>query len=235
MIERVWRSDDHSWLRLLPQRLGVENRGRTKSLERAMTWLGAERSFESSVRGLKELFGFELPTSTLRNVTLEHAAHLESTQRLEEAKSFRSMPSQGANQLIAQADGSMIATVKGGLKRNGKRPRDWNKIRLVSVQAVGAEKPLFAASFESVSQTANQWEQVALKAGRGKESQVHIVGDGASWICQQSKEVFGDQGKFLVDFYHVSEYLGAASKTCRPSNPSKLHDVPRSFNRTPLF
>jgi hypothetical protein len=43
------------------------------------------------------------------------------------------------------------------------------------------------------------------------------VGDGADWIRLQSKEVFRGQGTFLCDFYHVSEYLGAAAITCAPT------------------
>jgi hypothetical protein len=45
------------------------------------------------------------------------------------------------------------------------------------------------------------------------------VADGAEWIRRQSQEVFGSQGRFLCDFFHVSEYLGQASATCRPHNP----------------
>jgi hypothetical protein len=48
-------------------------------------------------------------------------------------------------------------------------------------------------------------------------SRIHAVGDGADWIRLQSREVFGEQGRFLCDFFHVSEYLGAAAPTCRPA------------------
>jgi hypothetical protein len=39
------------------------------------------------------------------------------------------------------------------------------------------------------------------------------VADGAPWIVPQVEERFGNQAKFLVDFYHVSEYLSAASES----------------------
>ena len=35
---------------------------------------------------------------------------------------------------------------------------------------------------------------------------------GAPWIVQQFKDNFGSQGKYLIDFYHVSEYLAAAAQ-----------------------
>lgn len=50
-------------------------------------------------------------------------------------------------------------------------------------------------------------------------SQIHAVGDGAEWIRLQSREVFREQGVFLCDFFHVSQYLGAAAVSCRRSQP----------------
>jgi hypothetical protein len=47
------------------------------------------------------------------------------------------------------------------------------------------------------------------------------LGDGAQWIGLQTREIFGEQGKFLCDFFHVSEYLGAAAPTCR-TQPDRL-------------
>jgi hypothetical protein len=57
------------------------------------------------------------------------------------------------------------------------------------------------------------------QAGWGLKSQIPAVGDGADWIRRQSREVFREQGNFLCDFYHVSEYLGAAAATCRSHQP----------------
>src|SRR5262249_25749334 len=43
-------------------------------------------------------------------------------------------------------------------------------------------------------------------------TKLHFVADGAPWIVSQVEERFGDRAKFLVDFYHVSQYLAAASE-----------------------
>ena len=45
------------------------------------------------------------------------------------------------------------------------------------------------------------------------------VGDGAEWIRTLFQEQFGAQGKYLVDFYHVSEYLAAAALMTKPKDP----------------
>jgi hypothetical protein len=40
---------------------------------------------------------------------------------------------------------------------------------------------------------------------------VHAVGDGAPWIVGQIEDLFSEQGSYLIDFYHVCEYLSAAA------------------------
>ena len=56
----------------------------------------------------------------------------------------------------------------------------------------------------------------AVRAGFGANSRVHAVGDGAPWIVGQVEEQFGHQGCYLIDFYHVCEYLAAASAAIGP-------------------
>jgi hypothetical protein len=48
--------------------------------------------------------------------------------------------------------------------------------------------------------------------GFGPKTKVHGVGDGAKWIVDQMVRVFGNQVKYLVDFYHASEYLAKAAE-----------------------
>ena len=38
------------------------------------------------------------------------------------------------------------------------------------------------------------------------------MGDGAKWIEDQMARIFGNQVKYLVDFYHTSEYLAKAAE-----------------------
>jgi hypothetical protein len=52
-------------------------------------------------------------------------------------------------------------------------------------------------------------------------SQIHALGDGAEWIRLQTREVFGAQGTFTCDFFHVSEYLGDAAPHCRAEAPDR--------------
>lgn len=53
--------------------------------------------------------------------------------------------------------------------------------------------------------------ECAKRARAGQQSRIPGVGDGAAWIVRQVEERFGEQGSYLIDFYHVSEYLAKAA------------------------
>ena len=93
------------------------------------------------------------------------------------------------------------------------------KMRLIAAQAKDSATAVYAATFGSVAETGRRWGHCARQAGWGLKSQIHAVGTAPDWIRRQSREVFREQGNFLCDFYHVSEYLGAAAATCRSHQP----------------
>ena len=214
--ERIWCVGVKRYVRLLPERLGVSPRGRSRRLDRALTDFGCEHSFVRATESLREHYGFELGASAVRTATLKHAQRARVQLAAGYQESFRALPAVGAPQVIAETDGTMICTVAAG-KRNGKRPREWKEMRLVAAQAQASAMTVYAATFGSVEEVGRRWGHCARDAGWGLNSQIHTVGDGAEWIRLQSQEVFRQQGTFLCDFYHVSEYLGAAALTCAPT------------------
>jgi hypothetical protein len=216
--ERIWRSSTRSYLRPLPTRLGVTPRGRSGRLERVLTDFGCEHSFARAAESVQEHYGFEIGASAVRTVTLKQAQRAQRKLQESYRQSFRVLPAVGAEHVIAQADGTMICTVEPG-PRKGKRPREWKEMRLVAAQAKDSATTVYAATFGSVAETGRRWGHCARQAGWGLNSCIHAMGDGADWIRRQSREVFQKQGVFLCDFYHVSEYLGAAAIHCRPRQP----------------
>jgi hypothetical protein len=156
--------------------------------------------------------------SAVRTATLEHSQRARERLQEEYHQPFRVVPAVGAEHVIAQADGTMICTVEPG-PRKGKRPREWKEMRLVAAQAKDSATTVYAATFGSVEETGRRWGHCTRQAGWGLNSRIHAVADGADWIRLQSQEVFQDQGVFLCDFYHVSEYLGAAAVSCRRHQP----------------
>ncbi len=220
MTERVWSSQPRKYLRLVPEALGITARGRSKRLERVLTDFGCEHSFKHAAARVQEHYGFEINTSAVREATLENAQRAQQIQEKEYDEPFRALPKVGAEYVVAEADGSMVCTVGSGT-RKGKRPREWKEIRLAAAQARGSTETFYAATFGEVKQLGRRWGHCARRAGRGLNSQVHAVGDGAEWIRLQTREIFGSSGAFLCDFYHVSEYLAQAAPTCRVKAPDQ--------------
>jgi hypothetical protein len=181
---------------------------------------GSEHSFARAAESVQEHYGFEIGASAVRTTTLKHAQR--AREKLEEVygESFRILPVRGADRVVGEADGTMICTVAPG-PRQGKRPREWKEMKLVAAQALGSVTTVYGATFGSVGEAGQRWGHCARQAGWGLNSAIHVVGDGAEWIQLQSQEVFQQQGSFLCDFFHVSEYLGAAAHTCRPQQAQR--------------
>jgi hypothetical protein len=185
-----------------------------------LTDFGCEHSFARAVESVREHYGFEIGASAVRAATLENAQRARARLEEDYRQPFRILPAEGAGHVIAEVDGTMICTVQPG-PRKGKRPREWKEMRLAAAQAKDSATTIYAATFGSVAETGRRWGHCACQAGWGLNSRIHAVGDGADWIRRQCQEVFRQQGSFLCDFYHASEYLGEAAPSCRPSQPDR--------------
>lgn len=220
MSERVWQTSQKSYVRLLPEAIGVRARSRSCRLERVLTDFGIEHSFQKAAERVLEHYGFEINVSAVRHATLQNAHRAEQILQQQYEQPFRALPAVGAAQVIAEADGSMVCTVAPG-PRSGKRPRAWKEIRLTAAQALGSTQTFYAATFGEVDEVGRHWGHCAREAGWGLNSEIHALGDGAEWIRLQTAEVFGSQGTFLCDYYHVSEYLAEAAPRCRAHAPGQ--------------
>ena len=75
----------------------------------------------------------------------------------------------------------------------------------------------YEATFDSVDIAGKKWAYASKAAGRGLNTYIHCVSDGAIWINHQAT-TFLDPDRFIVDFFHVSEYLSAAQDTCKKND-----------------
>ena len=92
----------------------------------------------------------------------------------------------------------------------------WREARLCLAREKESATACYGATLGSVNVAGALWRQTACAAGLGERTRVHGVGDGADWLTTQFGEQFGGQGRYLLDFWHVSEYLGAAAAVIQP-------------------
>lgn len=192
-------------LRPFCQAMGIASRDYSLKLQRAMSDFGAEESFQRAVQRLQEHYGITVSSEAIRQQTLHHG------------KAIAAMvppPGLAAKTIVTEMDGSLIPVVQPaqcGDKRKGKTLA-WREVRVCCARAVGKESRRYGATLGSLESCSLLWEQTARYAGLDSRTHVHGVGDGAPWILEKFNENFAPQGEYLLDFYHVSEYLAAAAK-----------------------
>ena len=156
----------------------------------------------------------EVPISAVRRITEHHGEQLDGEQDWVQGEPNDKV----ASQLIAEMDGTMIPTVViaeecAGDKRK-TREVAWKEARLGLVYEQGCTNPVFGATTGNVDQAGDQLSLCASRIGMDSRTEVHGVGDSAPWIADQVERIFGAQGSYLIDFYHLCDYLAAASKSC---------------------
>lgn len=135
----------------------------------------------------------------------------------------------GVETIIAEMDGSMVPIVEVG-NNSGKETEDlrktrnvmWKEARLVLVRNQKEIDLKFGVTMGTVDDAGDQLANCAISVGAGVGTKVHSVGDGAGWISDQVDRVFGSQASYLIDFYHLCDYLSAAGeKICDKEDKKK--------------
>ena len=186
---------------------GVRHQGYSRPLQRVLADFGAEASFPAATLRVKEHYGVTIPISALRQQTLRHGRAMTALADPQKAKA--------AAQLITEMDGSRIPVMEPGSgtdQRKGKR-LFWREVKLCCARPAGSVQTLYGATLGSATTAAWVWDEVARSSGLNAPTQVPGLGDGARWMVEQFTPLFGEPGAYLLDFYHVSDYLAAAAQT----------------------
>jgi len=156
-----------------------------------------------------------VPASASRLITQRHA---QACLQRQESSSDSSR--QGVRQLIAEMDGTNVPVViipekleKNRIKDRRKlRQVGWREARLCLARRPQSVTAHYRATMGGVDEAGEQLKNCFEQAGGGKHTRLHCVGDAAPWIINQVERCFGEQASYLIDFFHVSEYLSAAAE-----------------------
>jgi hypothetical protein len=179
----------------------------SRRLQRVLVDFGAESAFAPASHRVREHYGIEMPVSAVRDCTLRHGKAIAVVA--EEIK-----PRRNAKTIVTEMDGSMVPIVQAGSGSDGRKGKTvfWREARLCCARSAQEVEPVYGVTLGTVELAGWLWRQTAQLAGWESKTFVHGVGDGASWIVDKFEENFGEQGNYLIDFYHVSEYLSAAAQ-----------------------
>lgn len=187
---------------------------------RPFDWLracfGADVAFAQVEDKLVEHYGILLAESTIRRVTEAHAQIIYTTTPIDETWPDVA----GCRSVIVEMDGGMVPIVEADAAQTDRRKGktlQWKEAKLCLAHAAGSQTLSDGGTLQGdVEEAGKPLFASAKQAGFGKTTQVHAVGDGTEWIARQVEERFGSQGGYLVDFYHVCDYLGAAAAAIHP-------------------
>ncbi|WYD81752.1 MAG: ISKra4 family transposase [Candidatus Electrothrix gigas] len=222
VIEQEYRQPGKRF-RPFSESAGITCRGCSLPLQRVVTDFGADHSFGHVPGKLKEHYGITLSASTVRAVTQTHAQHIYDRRKAERIEEQPAVT--GRYCVIAETDGSMVPIVvtdKNAEDRRKGKKYLWKEARLCFAHIPSETTLKFGAEFqEGVDEAGKNLFDCACRAGFGVGTYLHSVGDGAPWIYGQIEKQFGDQGNYLIDFYHICEYLEAAATACSEKNGAK--------------
>lgn len=175
----------------------------------------SDHSLAGSVGRLLEHHGVEVSESVVDRTLARHAAR---AAELEPDAPASRLAAQGAETILTGADGTMIPVWRhaesppGGDRRKGRR-REFKEMRLFVSREKGREASRYAGGFVDMERAAALWSHCVLGCGWSSSTRVHGVIDGADWIRRRFEEQFGDCGDWLVDFFHLGEYVAGAGKS----------------------
>lgn len=212
MKETVFQ-DGSAYVRPLAKFLKVVAQGCSIGLQEAIVDFGAEDSFALATERVLRHHGIELSESTVRKVTLNHAQGMYEDERLHTLNG--ELPGEGAEVIIAEADGTMLPVVEfDGAAEDPRKSRTvkWEETKLCAAVKSGDKEPVYGFG-ENVEDLGVHWAECVKQAGAAVDSDIHVVCDGAAWITQQAEQCLGQNATVTLDFFHACDYLAACAKS----------------------
>lgn len=168
---------------------------------------------------MKEHYGLDLSSSTIRLIVEGHAEKMRKNQKkIHTQKVYNKDP----KYVIAELDGGMVPIITINRKSKGDRRKTrkigWREARLSLARAHGTIAPTYKATLGTIKQAGKQLVEAVKLAGQGKKTHIHALGDGALWIADQVEQKFGSRATYTLDFFHLSQYLAEAAECLSPKD-----------------
>lgn len=188
----------------------------TPQVQEAITRLGSRLPFKEAQEELEMMWGIEISTAGVRDITLRNGRVANELVETEVARLQAEAPeaSAQAEQLVMCADGALVQVRSG----------EWREVKTV---AFGEFEALWDAkkkqvltktdniSYFSRVDKADTFAEMALyewhQRGGEKAKQVVAVNDGALWI-QAFIDYHCPQATRVIDFAHAQAYLASIGK-----------------------
>ncbi len=221
----MWRKECGG-IRPTSELLGLNARGRSELVARALTDFGAEESFGCASKRFEEHYGWAIGRTSILRVVESEAMRAEAfvTQKLEEelkAYAAAETVTQGIETMLVELDGCDIRTGKlalapgGGvtaIRKNRRRVRttEWRDVRDGLARPMESDTALCVSGLKSYPDIVRQLLGVACIAGLTDKTTVVGVTDGGNGL---SEELAVQMPNFIhiLDKPHLASHLNEAA------------------------
>lgn len=204
------------------ERVGLEARGRSGKVERALTDFGAEESFGQAAKRFEEHYGWSVGrTSVLRvveSVALEAEKFVEQklgTARKEYERPLAERP--GAERILVEMDGCELRT--GALlpapdlgvtevRKLPKRRREtkWRDVRMGLARKLDEVEPIYVGKLAKYDQVVSDLFSAACLCGLSSSTEVVACTDGGNGIREEITAQF-PKLRYILDRPHAKSHL----------------------------
>jgi hypothetical protein len=195
--------------------LGLDG-GLSPRLQRKAARLAADLSFDRTREHLKELLGVSPAAETLRVYCERQASRVARWQDQETASATA----------FQKAEGGWEFTIDAG--KVNTREKGWRDLKIAVAQKRPRGEPATPAQWESrawpaatartmwaditaVKRFRRSWSARLRRLGLPAMAELHVLGDGASWIWKAADRALTGCRQTL-DIYHAGQHIAAAGK-----------------------
>lgn len=218
----------------LDDALGLSNRKVQLDIQELEAWLAAEMPYETTIEALERCAGIKLSNHHAHDVVNEIADDINlldicpdkaeiqhKIDILSESKFRRPV-------LMIGIDGAHAPTRREPSPRKGKRGKgEWKEVKGFRMYLLGNKDIVHLISWHQIkSDKELENDLLEIKqAGLIPEDKVRIcvIGDGAPWIWNRTKELY-PEAKKVLDYYHCSEYLHDLANAQYGKNSQKARE-----------
>jgi hypothetical protein len=197
-----------------------------------VTDFGSDVAFGQVNKKLQEHYAITVPENGVRTITLNHAKQIKALHDKQLGK--QTSPAKAC--VISETDGSMVPIVKPrnlveGEKIDRRKGKTlvYREARLTLAHEQDSLTPIFSATLGDVKTAGLHLLHCVKSVGTDEKTKIHSVGDGAVWIADQIEKQFGSNATYLIDFYHLCEYLSPAAPACSPGHEKKWLTVQKEL------
>lgn len=212
-------------VRPMKQIFGLCGRGKTISLERALSDFGSENSYAGAERMFQAHYGFNIGRTSILRVTQkvgDDALDYLDDRLAAQIEAYGAPPAKrarSADELLAELDGCLIRTGKlmtaaqAGLTReDGYEPDDvvrlekWREVRTGFVRGFNEVDPLYVCRRGDYETICDQLFAMAVERGLTPDTRVVGCGDGGHGLQDALQAVFPNFS-YVLDYTHLKKHF----------------------------